>query len=156
MSGSVTRSAVSWFRALMLLALISLASVAAPAAARARSATAHAVVLHPRFRSLRGAAMVADRRYVFISGGSYGTGGGTLIDGRTGRQTRVSEPGCTPGALGQPWIAFTCGTFSAQSYRLFNIRTRQATALDASPELSYQGCATNCLPIAAVGREWIA
>jgi hypothetical protein len=147
---------VSWFRSLILLMLLATAWVVVPASAQARSTRTRAIVLHSRFKSLPGAEMVSDQRYVFIRGGSYRTGSGALIDGRTGRDTPISEPGCTPAALGQPWVAFTCGTPSALTYRLYNITTRQTTALDSSPDLGYQACTSNCLPIAAVGRDWIA
>jgi hypothetical protein len=99
---------------------------------------------------------VASNRYVFISGGSYSAGEGVLIDGRTGRRRTLSRPGCLPDALGGPWLAFTCGTPANQTFQLYDIPTGQSRPFNTGPALGYGYCTLNCVPIAALGTDWVA
>lgn len=127
-----------------------------PAAAKApsRPHPIRTLTLHPKFQRVRGSDLVASDRYVFISGSSFPADSGVLIDGRTTHQRAVSAPSCRPSALGGPWLALTCGVAPNQTYELYNIPTGSFRPFTAT--VPYADCTTNCLPIAAVGTQWVA
>lgn len=143
---------VAWFGC----GLIS-ASVPASASAASGSKSEGALVFHPRFERVRGSYLVDGGRYVFIGRGLYSPTAGVLIDGRTRRSRKIASPGpgCKAFAVGAPWVAFECGpTWSDPAlYSIPSGRFQPFTALAPYPADS---CTTDCLPIAAIGTDWVA
>jgi hypothetical protein len=87
------------------------------------------------------------------------TSTGLLIDGTTGRRTRVSVPGCAgPAAISATTIVFGCGTGAGASYQLYDIATGRLRPLELNSSLA-PGCAPltpSCLQITGVGADWVS
>lgn len=160
---SCLRRALSPARGMGLgMAAIALAVLAWAAPASAAPATAagkpRLIVLRPRFKPLPGNTMLGDGRYVLISGTTAAAAGtATLIDGQTGRTTRITPgSGCGASALGGSRIVFTCGLATQPTLELYDIPTRHMQPLAASPEIGYAGCSAGCWALVAVGADWAA
>jgi len=105
---------------LISLLLILLAAVPSATAAKTKHQKPP-LMLHPTFHLVSSQAgnVVANARYVFFttrtnapdSAGSPTGELGTLIDERTGQQTRLSPAGCPDyfAEIGGPWLMLTCG-----------------------------------------------
>jgi hypothetical protein len=148
-------------RLALLLAVGGAAALVVSSAAAAQPGARIATVsLHPRFQRVPGDRLVASDRYVVISSnqvaGAAPVGNGVLIDGLTRRRTTVLSPDCVSSALGGPWLALTCNPGTTQTFELYNIPTKRFQPLTTAPALAYHKCAVDCVPIAAVGADWVA
>jgi hypothetical protein len=136
------------------LLLTILIAIAGPTAmtASARPRRHHSpLVLHLGFRGAGTAtAVTAEGRYVLVSG-AYSAANGTpdtLIDERTGTETSVSYPGCSPVALGEPWLVYTCAP-DYGTMELYALPTGGWTAVTL-----HAGYSIGWSPI-AIGARWI-
>jgi hypothetical protein len=126
----------------------------AAASAHAKPRPSRTLILHPKFQRVRGSSLLASDRYVFIRSSGSHADQGPVIDSRTMRRHTVSAPGCQPSALGGPWLAFTCGTVPNQTFQLYDIPTRRYQPFTGTVQFGF--CTTNCLPIVAIGKYWVA
>lgn len=139
----------------LVAALLAAALVSAGSVASARSIKRdRGLLLQARFERVRGSYVVGGGRYVFIGRGSQSAGNGVLIDGRTRRSRALSRPGCRVSAVGAPWVAFSCGGSGNGPFQLYNIQTGSFQSLIGNAPYGY--CTTNCIPITAIGADWVA
>jgi len=153
---SICATGSSIVRYLVLLLVTAGAWAGMVTSAAAHPARDRTLVLHPHFQRVPGSYLAASDRYVVIAGPPFAVDTGVLIDGRTGHRTMLSRPGCGQRlpVLGGPWIAFSCGSGSSQASLLYNISTGQSQPFTSTSP--YQDCTSNCLPIAAIGADWVA
>jgi hypothetical protein len=134
---------------------------AAPAAAGTREfgATHRTLVLKARFTRVAGSELRGDGQYVFVGGAPFASDAGVLINGRTGRQTPLSFPGCySPSMVGGPWLLYSCGLGASVQLELYSISTGESQAVTVNPLLAPPYCipAVQCVGLAAVGADWLA
>jgi hypothetical protein len=111
------------------------------------------VVVHLKFRLLARdvSGLTGSGRYVGYTYQSPHPQQFVLLDDQTGKRTIVNRPGCGPGVLGGPWVAFDCVP-ATKRFQLYNIQTRKwrRLACDAVCQQFYY-----VVDVRAVGARWL-
>jgi len=82
---------------------------------------------------------------------------GVLLNERTGSRRQVNLPGCSPRALGPPWLLFSCSAQDpASGLEAYSLNSGKTIDIPAATPEQLCEVATECEPVAvAVGAHWV-
>jgi hypothetical protein len=115
------------------------------------------------------AGLMSSGRYLFLwtlarpgreGGPPLGARSGIVVDTAGGARTPLTFPaGCSPGAMGGPWLAFGCSAGAGQPVppaELFDLTSDRWQALPVNPDIDFCTYERRCtLSPAAIGTRWV-
>jgi hypothetical protein len=137
--------------------------------AGARDRAAATVHLHWRVATRKFAGLMSSGRYLFLwtlarpgreGGTPLGARSGVVVDTASGARTPLTFPaGCSPGAMGGPWLAFGCSAGAGQPVppaELYDLTSGRWQALPVNSAIDFCTYEQRCtLSPAAIGTQWV-
>jgi hypothetical protein len=127
------------------------------------------VHLHWALASKKFAGLMSSGQYLFLwklgrpgreGGPPLGARSGIVVDTASGVRTTLSFPsGCSPGAMGGPWLAFGCSAGAGQRVppaELYDLTSGRWQPLPVNPAIDFCTYEQRCtLSPAAIGTRWV-